>query len=232
MCTRLPGWRIRISEKRTALVVAAAAVRAGTADQPFHRAAAAAQCAVPAPLHGVPLAAASRTAAAQRRPLSFRHATSAAISRRPSAACRLLPRSSKSCSSRAIRSDETWDEIERVAGANPQLRHQGAAAGRQGQGRRGAQGFRRGDGRRADDPRRRPDHAAGGAAEILCSAIESGKGEFVNGTRLVYPMEHEAMRFLNLIANKCFRLPVHLAAGPALHRHAVRHQGAAAGSDY
>ncbi len=35
-------------------------------------------------------------------------------------------------------------------------------------------------------------------------AIESGKGEFVNGTRLVYPMEKEAMRFLNLLGNKFF----------------------------
>lgn len=34
--------------------------------------------------------------------------------------------------------------------------------------------------------------------------IESGKAEFVNGTRLVYPMEHEAMRPLNFIANRCF----------------------------
>jgi SAM-dependent methyltransferase len=34
--------------------------------------------------------------------------------------------------------------------------------------------------------------------------VRSGKGEFVNGTRLVYPMEDEAMRFLNLIANKFF----------------------------
>jgi hypothetical protein len=29
-------------------------------------------------------------------------------------------------------------------------------------------------------------------------------GEFVNGVRLVYPMEHEAMRFLNLLGNKFF----------------------------
>jgi SAM-dependent methyltransferase len=34
--------------------------------------------------------------------------------------------------------------------------------------------------------------------------IETGKAEFVNGTRLVYPMEQEAMRPLNLIANRCF----------------------------
>jgi SAM-dependent methyltransferase len=37
-------------------------------------------------------------------------------------------------------------------------------------------------------------------------AVRSGKGEFVNGTRLVYPMEDEAMRFLNLVANKFFSL--------------------------
>lgn len=35
-------------------------------------------------------------------------------------------------------------------------------------------------------------------------ALRSGKGEFVNGSRLVYPMDEGAMRFLNLIANKIF----------------------------
>jgi ubiquinone/menaquinone biosynthesis C-methylase UbiE len=37
-------------------------------------------------------------------------------------------------------------------------------------------------------------------------AITSGKGEFINGTRLVYPMEDEAMRLLNLMGNKFFSL--------------------------
>jgi glycosyltransferase involved in cell wall biosynthesis len=36
--------------------------------------------------------------------------------------------------------------------------------------------------------------------------MRSGKGEFVNGVRLVYPMEDEAMRFLNLLGNKFFSL--------------------------
>lgn len=36
------------------------------------------------------------------------------------------------------------------------------------------------------------------------AAIASGKGEFINGTRLVYPMEDGAMRGLNLIANRAF----------------------------
>lgn len=35
-------------------------------------------------------------------------------------------------------------------------------------------------------------------------AIASGKGEYINGTRLVYPMEDQAMRFLNFLANRAF----------------------------
>ena len=38
--------------------------------------------------------------------------------------------------------------------------------------------------------------------EVLCS----GKGEFANGVRLVYPMEKQAMRFINLLGNKFFSL--------------------------
>jgi len=35
-------------------------------------------------------------------------------------------------------------------------------------------------------------------------ALRDGKGEFINGSRLIYPMEKQAMRFLNLIGNKFF----------------------------
>lgn len=38
------------------------------------------------------------------------------------------------------------------------------------------------------------------------AAIAEGKGEFINGSRLVYPMEGEAMRFLNALGNKFFGL--------------------------
>ena len=38
--------------------------------------------------------------------------------------------------------------------------------------------------------------------EALCSA----KGEFANGVRLVYPMEEQAMRYLNMVGNKFFSL--------------------------
>jgi SAM-dependent methyltransferase len=37
-------------------------------------------------------------------------------------------------------------------------------------------------------------------------ALVRGKGDMVNGSRLVYPMEGRAMRFLNLLANKSFAL--------------------------
>ena len=36
--------------------------------------------------------------------------------------------------------------------------------------------------------------------------IVKGEGEYINGSRLVYPMENQAMRFLNYIANKLFSL--------------------------
>jgi hypothetical protein len=35
-------------------------------------------------------------------------------------------------------------------------------------------------------------------------ALVEGKGEFINGVRLVYPMEDRAMRFFNLLGNKFF----------------------------
>jgi SAM-dependent methyltransferase len=37
-------------------------------------------------------------------------------------------------------------------------------------------------------------------------AWRSGRGEYINGVRLVYPMEDQAMRFANLIANKFFAI--------------------------
>ena len=37
-------------------------------------------------------------------------------------------------------------------------------------------------------------------------AIAEDQGEFINGCRLVYPMEKQAMRFLNLLGNKFFSM--------------------------
>lgn len=44
-------------------------------------------------------------------------------------------------------------------------------------------------------------------------ALVSGKGEFVNGVRLVYPIEDQAMRFLNMVGNKFFSLTFSLLLG-------------------
>ena len=53
------------------------------------------------------------------------------------------------------------------------------------------------------------DSDMGVAPEDLPKFVEAlarGKGDFVNGSRMVYPMEGRAMRFLNLVANKLFAL--------------------------
>jgi SAM-dependent methyltransferase len=44
-------------------------------------------------------------------------------------------------------------------------------------------------------------------------ALRSGAAEFVNGSRLVYPMEKRAMRFLNLLGNKFFALALSYVLG-------------------
>lgn len=44
-------------------------------------------------------------------------------------------------------------------------------------------------------------------------ALTTGAAEFVNGSRLVYPMEARAMRFLNLLGNKFFALALTFVLG-------------------
>ena len=39
--------------------------------------------------------------------------------------------------------------------------------------------------------------------------ISSGEAEYANGTRLIYPMDNNAMRFLNYLANKIFLFYLH-----------------------
>jgi SAM-dependent methyltransferase len=47
---------------------------------------------------------------------------------------------------------------------------------------------------------------APGDVPKFVEALVRGKGDMVNGSRMVYPMEGRAMRFLNLLANKLFAL--------------------------
>jgi SAM-dependent methyltransferase len=101
--------------------------------------------------------------------------------------------------------DGTWSEILRVAAAYPD--HDVKAIKQPGKGK-------------ADAVFAAFDVARGDVLMILDAdltmppeqlpkfwqAVASGRGEFVYGSRLIYPMEDQAMRFLNLIANKIFSL--------------------------
>ena len=47
-------------------------------------------------------------------------------------------------------------------------------------------------------------------------ALVNGKGEFINGSRLVYVMDPKAMRFLNVLGNKFFALLLSLLLGQSV----------------
>lgn len=100
-------------------------------------------------------------------------------------------------------SDGTYAAIEREIAARPERR---------------AKLFRQTGKGKGDAVRLGFSEASGGVLMILDAdltvppedlprfyeVIRSGRGEFVNGVRLVYPMEKEAMRFANLLGNKFF----------------------------
>ncbi|TAM45210.1 MAG: glycosyltransferase [Acidobacteria bacterium] len=102
-------------------------------------------------------------------------------------------------------SDETWDAVEREIAAHPERR---CVLLRQ-----------TGDGK-GDAVRLGFAAASGDVLMILDAdltvppeelprfyrALVEGKGEFINGVRLVYPMERQAMRLANLLGNKFFSM--------------------------
>lgn len=101
--------------------------------------------------------------------------------------------------------DNTWTEIQRVALQNP---HRDIKILKQKTGGKGGavrEGFEAATGELlfildADltvPPEELPK---------FYEAARKGTAEFVNGVRLVYPMEDEAMQFLNMVANKSFGL--------------------------
>lgn len=98
-------------------------------------------------------------------------------------------------------SDGTWEEIERVAAGNPKIR----ALQQQGRGKNDAVrlGFSEARGELLtilDADLTMPPEKLGS----FYDAYVAGRADFVNGSRLVYPMEGEAMRFLNHLANIFF----------------------------
>ena len=101
--------------------------------------------------------------------------------------------------------DRTWEEIQRVAANYPQ--YDIKAMKQQGEGKSDAvfAGFNAGRG----DVLMILDADLTMPPEQLpkfWQVIKSGRGEFINGSRLIYPMEDQAMRFLNLVANKVFSI--------------------------
>lgn len=99
--------------------------------------------------------------------------------------------------------DNTWEEIERVAKKYPERRIKTLKQTGRGKGDAVRAGFAVAQGDLfmildADltvPPEDMPK---------FYEAVASGRTEFVNGSRLVYPMEKSAMQFLNMVANKAF----------------------------
>ncbi|GBU08250.1 glycosyl transferase [Bacteroidales bacterium] len=100
-------------------------------------------------------------------------------------------------------SDNTYQEMERVKAAYPEKNIKLMKQSGKGKGNAVREAF---------------DEASGDILMILDAdltmppeelpkfydALRFNKGEFINGCRLVYPMEKNAMRFLNLLGNKFF----------------------------
>ena len=101
-------------------------------------------------------------------------------------------------------SDGTAGEIERVIAANPDRK---IRLVRQGNGVGKGDAVRKGFASATGDVLMILDADLTMPPEDLPKffrALASGRGEFINGSRLVYPMEKQAMRFLNTLGNKFF----------------------------
>ncbi|MEY2881031.1 MAG: Undecaprenyl-phosphate 4-deoxy-4-formamido-L-arabinose transferase [Verrucomicrobiota bacterium] len=101
--------------------------------------------------------------------------------------------------------DETWAEIQRVAAANPSRKIKILQQTGRGKGDAVRAGFAVATGdvlMILDADLTMPPEELPKFYELLAS----GRAEFANGVRLVYPMDEKAMQFLNLCANKAFGL--------------------------
>ncbi len=101
--------------------------------------------------------------------------------------------------------DDTWTEIQRVAAAHPERNIKTLQQTGRGKGDAVRAGFAVATGdilMILDADLTMPPEELPKFYEV----IASGRAEFANGVRLVYPMDEKAMQFLNLCANKAFGL--------------------------
>ena len=99
--------------------------------------------------------------------------------------------------------DETWETIQRIAAQNPQCKIKILQQTGRGKGDAVRAGFAVATGdilMILDADLTMPPEELPKFYEV----VASGRAEFANGCRLVYPMDEQAMQFLNLCANKTF----------------------------
>jgi glycosyltransferase involved in cell wall biosynthesis len=108
--------------------------------------------------------------------------------------------------------DRTWAEILRVITQYPDLDIKAMRQTGKGKGNAVREGFDAASGEILmilDADLTMPPEELGKFYDVLVS----GRADFANGVRLVYPLEDQAMRFCNLCANKCFGLAFSWALG-------------------
>jgi len=111
--------------------------------------------------------------------------------------------------------DNTWDRLQEVAAAHPATR---VTCLRQ-PGRGKADAVRAGFARASNEILMILDGDLTVPPEDLPKfyrAIQGGVGDFINGSRLVYPMPKEAMRLANMVANKFFAVTFTFLIGQPL----------------
>ena len=99
--------------------------------------------------------------------------------------------------------DNTWDEIQRVAAKYPDRNIKTIKQTTKGKGGAVREAFAQATGDILfilDADLTVPPEDLVKFYHVICT----GTADFVNGVRLVYPMENQAMRFLNMVANKFF----------------------------
>ena len=112
-------------------------------------------------------------------------------------------------------SDGTWEEIQRVVAAHPESRIKAFRQTGRGKGDAVRLGFAGATG----DILMILDADLSVPPEALSKfyrALAGGIGDFVNGSRLVYPMERQAMRFANMLGNRFFALAFSFLLGQPL----------------